>query len=193
MALIGIPIGLYGYLFPVNINIMVMELYTSKRYRLIPFVLALIMIFESIYCVLCLTFLNTIKGNTKFYVAVDRCSFILIFVMGLWMLLEKRNNQKAVHQNTILRGIFNIIIHPQQIPFWVVAGIFLSRVIQLDIHNPVFDAFVFFNAIGTLLAMLLYMIYGNWILKYFKVNIAYINKLMGACYILLALYHWLWA
>ena len=191
MSLIGIPIGLYGYLFPGNINIMVMELYATKRYRLLLFLLGLILVFECIYCVLSLAFLNALKSNTKLYASIELVAYILIFVMGLWMVIEKKDNEKTTRQNTIFRGVFNIIIHPQQIPFWVVAGILLSKVFQLDIHNPTFEAFVFFNAVGTLLAMLLYMIFGNRILNYFKLNIAIFNKIMGTGYILLALYHWL--
>jgi hypothetical protein len=64
---------------------------------------------------------------------------------------------------------------------------------EINIHNSTFDAFVLFNAIGTLLAMLLYMYFGIRILNYFKLNIAMFNRIMGAGYILLALYHWLLA
>lgn len=39
------------------------------------------------------------------------------------MIVEKPNNKNAAHQNTIIRGVFSNIIHPQQIPFWVIAGI----------------------------------------------------------------------
>ncbi len=172
---------------------MVMELYATKRYRLLIFLLGLILVFECIYCILSLSFLNAIKSNGKLYAAIGLISYVLIFVMGLWMVAEKKSNEKATHQHTIFRGVFNIIIHPQQIPFWVVAGILLSRVLQFNIYNRAFEAFVLFNAIGTLLAMLLYMIFGNRLLNYFKVNIAFFNKIMGTGYILLALYHWFWA
>lgn len=193
ISLIGIPVGLYGYLFPGNINIMVMELYATKRYRLLTFLLGMILIFECIYCILSLSFLNAIKSNSKLYAAISLAAYVLILVMGLWMVAEKKSNEKATHQNTIFRGVFNIVIHPQQIPFWVVAGILLSRAFQFNIYNLSFEAFVLFNAIGTLLAMLLYMIFGNRLLNYLKVNIAFFNKIMGAGYILLALYHWLLA
>ena len=193
MSLIGIPVGLYGYLFPGNINIMVMELYASKRYQLLIFLLGMIVVFESIYCVAALTFLNALKTNNKLYASIEQVAYVLIFVMGVWMVAEKKSDNKVTHRNTIFRGVFNIIIHPQQIPFWVVAGIILSKVIEINIHNRIFDAFVLFNAVGTLLAMLLYMVFGNRILNYFKLNIAVFNKIMGTGYILLALYHWLLA
>jgi hypothetical protein len=193
VSLIGIPVGIYGYLFPANINIMVMELYATKKYRLLIFLLGLILVFETFYCIAALSFLNVLKNNHQLYSSIELVAYVLIFVMGLWMVAEKKNDNKITQRNTLFRGIFNIIIHPQQIPFWVVAGILLSKVMEINIHNSTFDAFVLFNAIGTLLAMLLYMYFGIRILNYFKLNIAMFNRIMGAGYILLALYHWLLA
>jgi len=191
MILIGIPIGFYGYLFPGNINLMVLELYSTKKYQLLILMLALIVVFESMYCYVSLTFLKEIKGNIKFYSSVEIVSYLLIFIMGLWMLFEKRNNKTASHQNTISRGVISIIIHPQQIPFWVIAGVLVNRVVNVNIDVWTLSGFILFNAVGTLLAMLSYMFFGKKILEYFKFNITHINKAMGVVYILLALYHFL--
>lgn len=189
MILIGIPIGFYGYLFPGNINLMVLELYNTKRYQLLILMFALIVVFESIYCFASLTFLQEIKSNVKFYSTIEIVSYLLIFIMGLWMLFEKRNNKTAAHQNTITRGVISIIIHPQQIPFWVIAGVLVNRVVNVNMDLWTLSGFVFFNAIGTSLVMFSYMFFGKKILEYFKFNNTHINKAMGVVYILLALYH----
>ncbi len=189
MILIGIPIGFYGYLFPGNINLMVLELYNKKRHQLLILMFALIVVFESIYCFASLTFLQEIKSNVKFYSTIEIVAYLLIFIMGLWMLFEKRNNKTAAHQNTITRGVISIIIHPQQIPFWVIAGVLVNRVVNANMNLWTLSGFVFFNAIGTMLAMFSYMFFGKKILEYFKFNIIHINKAMGVVYILLALHH----
>ena len=189
MILIGIPIGFYGYLFPGNINLMVLELYNTKRYQLLLLMMILIVVFESIYCFASLTFLQGIKSNVKFYSTIEIVSYLLIFIMGLWMLFEKKNNKTSVHQNTITRGMISIIIHPQQIPFWVIAGVLVNRVVNVNMNLWTLSVFVLFNAIGTLLVMFSYMFFGKKILGYFKLNISHINKAMGVVYILLALYH----
>src|SRR3954466_4094714 len=116
MILIGIPIGLYGYLFPGNINLMMLEIYRTGKTRFMLMMLSLILIFESIYCVISLTFLNAIKSNHALYNTIETISFSMIFLMGLWMLLEKRKNVERSYKNTIYRGVLSIIIHPQQIP-----------------------------------------------------------------------------
>lgn len=186
MSIIGIPIGFYGYLFPGNINLMVVELYGVKRYRFLSLVLLLIVVFESIYCGLSLMFLNVIMSNSQFYKSIEIVSYVLIFIMGLWMIAEERNNKNAAHQNTIIRGVFNIIIHPQQIPFWVVAGVLINKVVQLNSNTSALPLFILYNAIGTLLVMFTYMIFGKKLMNYFKVTISPINRVMGSVYIFLA-------
>jgi len=184
MSIIGIPIGFYGYLFPGNIN-----LYSTKKYKALSIILSLIVVFESTYCGLSLTFLNAIKNNNDFYKSIESISYVLIFIMGFWMILEKRNNKAAAHQNTIIRGVFSIIVHPQQIPFWIVAGILVNKMIQFNINSGALLIFILYNAIGTLLAMFTYMIFGKKLFNYFNLNISHINKAMGSAYILLVLYH----
>lgn len=189
MSIIGIPVGFYGYLFPGNINLMVVDLYGAKRFKLLSFILTLIVVFESIYCGVSLTFLNTIKSNSSFYKLIEFISYALIFIMGLWMIVEKRNNKNVIHKNTIIRGVLSIVIHPQQIPFWVVAGVLVNKAVQLDLSSRALLLFILYNAIGTLLAMFTYMIFGKKLLNYLRLNISHVNKGMGSAYILLVLYH----
>lgn len=189
MSLIGIPIGFYGYVFPGNINLMVLELYNSKRHRFLMLMLALVIIFESIYCIVSLMFINNIKSNARFFSFVESASYILILIMGLWILFEKRTTNNKPHQNTIFRGVLNMIIHPQQIPYWLIARSVLSGTLNLIPNNWTVVTFAFFNAVGTLLAMVAYMFFGKKILDYFKLNIFHINKAMGVLYILLFLSH----
>lgn len=189
MSLIGIPIGFYGYIFPGNINLMVLELYSSKKYRLLVLILGLILIFESLYCILSLTFLNAIRSNFILFTYIELFSYVLILIMGLWMLLENKNNIRSSPENTIFRGVLSVLIHPQQIPFWVIVGVFLNRLIDFNMNSWALVSFVFFNAMGTLLAMLTYMIFGSRVLKYFRLNISHINKGLGVVYILFTLYH----
>jgi len=189
MILIGIPIGLYGYLFPGNINLMMLEIYRSGKKKFLFMMLGLILIFESIYCIVSLTLLNSLKSNHTLYATIETISYAMIFLLGLWMLFEKRKNVKKSYQNTIYRGVLSMIIHPQQIPFWIIAGIIINRFTHLSVHDGSLFIFVLFNAIGTSFAMLLYMLVGNKVLNFFQFNIAQINKLMGGVYILLVLYH----
>jgi len=191
MSIIGIPIGFYGYLFPGNINLMVVELYSVKKYKALGLVLLLIALFESLYCIASLTLLNNLDVKGELYRNIEITSYGLVFIMGLWMIFEKRNNKKATHQNTVLRGVINIVFHPQQIPFWVVTGILVNKITPLNKESGALFLFVLSNAIGTLLIMYCYMIFGKKLLNYFSVNISQINKGMGCAYLLLVLYRFI--
>lgn len=111
--------------------------------------------------------------------------------MGIWMVLENKNDQKTIYKNTYFRGLFLIIIHPQQIPFWIFAGIFIRKIIQSNLNYRDISELLIGNGIGTMLIMIAYMVLGNKILNYFKLNLGYINKVMGVIYIALSLYGFL--
>lgn len=183
MSIIGIPVGMYGYIFPGNINLMVLDLYASKKYPALAAVLCLIVIFESIYCLLTLVLLSGLKESSHWYKWLELGSFILLLAMGVWMLLEGRKSKKVVQKNTLYRGIINIIIHPQQIPFWLIIGVVINPLMKFGMDMFVMAGFVIFNAVGTLLAMGIYMVFGNKILEYFKLNLSNINRAMGYIYV----------
>lgn len=189
MLIIGIPIGLYGYLFPGNINLMVLEIYRSGKFRLLFAILSLILVFESIYCIASLTFLEYIKSNQRVYRSIESFAYIMIFLMGLWMLFEKKKNKNNSYKNTIFRGVLSMIVHPQQIPYWIIAGVIINRFAHPTENYITLLLFVLFNAVGTTLAMLIYMFVGNRIIEFFKFNIAQVNKVMGGIYILMVLFH----
>lgn len=188
MNLIGVLFGFYGYVFPGNINLMILDLYNSKKYSLLSFMLFLIVLFESIYCFLSLSFIENIKSNNTIISLIDFTSYFLILIMGVWMIFENKVNKISKHQNTIFRGVLNIIIHPQQIPYWLIAGNLLNHYFNLNENYLQIIKFAFFNAIGTLLAMFFYMFFGKKFLNYFNLNIFQINKTIGIIYVLVFLY-----
>lgn len=185
MSLIGIPIGFYGYVFPGNINLMVVELYRSKKYKFLIFALALILIFESIYCIVSLSLLNTIKFDAHFYRIVEWLAYGLVAVMATWMIFENKKDARAAQKNTVNRGLLSIVLHPQQIPFWLIMGVFVNKYAPIAQDKSGLYHFVLFNAIGTLLAMVFYMIFGSKLFNYLKLNSSQINRLMGFVYLLL--------
>ncbi len=186
MSFIGIPIGFYAYILPGNINLMVLELYGLKKYQFLLLTLALILIFETIYCFVSIMLLSTLKLNHEIYRAIEIISFLMLIIMGLWMLFESNINSEKAQRNRVYRGLLSIVFHPQQIPYWVVMGILVNKIIPISSSNIALSEFAFFNAIGTLLAMLFYMGFGLRILNFFKLNSGQLNKIIGVVYILLA-------
>ena len=188
MSFIGIPIGFYGYVFPGNINLMVVELYTSSRFKFLFFTLGLILLFETFYCIVSLLLLNTFMFNTSVYNTIEFVSYIMVLLMGIWMVVENKKDQQKSKKNTVYRGLLSIVFHPQQIPFWVIMGVVVNKFVPFNANHLALYQFAFFNALGTLLAMVFYMIFGSKLFNYLKLNILQINKIMGSVYIILALY-----
>jgi len=189
MSSIGVLVGFYGYLFPGNINLMVVHLYASKQYRLLCQMLVLIAVFESLYCATVLYSLQALQKQTSWYQVIEVLSYGMILLMGIWMLFESKTSTKAASNNTVYRGLLSVIVHPQQIPFWLVAGVLLNATLRFSDGWKNLLSFVGFNAIGTVLVMLCYMLLGSKLIQYFKLNLTQINKVMGSLYVLLALYH----
>lgn len=187
MSSIGIPIGFYGYIFPGNINLMVVELYSSKKYKSLLLALSLILLFETIYCIISLLLLNTFKLNPSIYKTIEIISYAMVLLMGLWMIFENKKDKQKSQNNTVYRGALSIIFHPQQIPFWVIMGVVINKFVPFTTNNLALYQFAFFNAIGTFLAMLFYMVLGSRLFNYLKLNISEINKVMGILYVVLAL------
>jgi hypothetical protein len=188
MSLLGLPIGFYGYLFPGNINIMVMDLYNLKKYKVLFLILVLVLVFESIYCFFSLHYINKLRSSTDFFTIIELIAYLLILSMGLWMLWDAKSKVKIANKNNLYRGILSIIVHPQQISFWIVMGIVINPFFNSGLEGSTLLGFLFFNAVGTLLIMSLYMVYGNKLLQYFKFKIHQLNTLVGVFFILLGLF-----
>ena len=93
MSALGILIGFYGYLIPGNINLMILDLYSSGRYCILGLIGILVIAFESIYCFFTLQFFNQINIRPELFHYIELSAFAITLVMGLWMVLEKSKNK----------------------------------------------------------------------------------------------------
>ena len=167
---------------------MVIELFRSKKYKLLTAIVSLILVFESGYCLVSLLFLKAIKSNANVYSTIEISAYVLIAMMGIWMLADRSKNEEAVVRNTLYRGIISVIIHPQQIPFWIIVGIVVNKFINIDAESSSLYQFIFFNAVGATIALLFYMVFGTKLLNYLKISFFKVNKIMGVAYLLIAAY-----
>jgi threonine/homoserine/homoserine lactone efflux protein len=182
MSIIGLPIGLYGYLFPGNINIMMIDLYRNRKMKLLVISLIAMIVFETIYCIGTLQFLATIKSSSQLFRSIEIISLIMTLTMGLWMLLEKRKDANKINKSNIARGFISIIFHPQQIPFWVIIAVVVNPLMN-NYNSYGLAFFAISNAIGALLAMIIYMTIGTRLVNFFSINSNSINKSIALVYI----------
>lgn len=187
MYILGIVIGFYGYLLPGNINIMVMQLYTEKRMQFLIAVILLIVLMESVYCFATLSLIQLLPKETAVFQLIKISAVALSFLLGLWMLLEKKQkNNNAPHN--ITRGIFSIFVHPQQITFWVLTSVLFQSTFDSVTAQNQLPLFLLCNAIGTLAVILLYTFAGSSLLKMLDVNFRRVNQSTGLLYIILSIH-----
>ncbi|MBX2907146.1 MAG: hypothetical protein KF744_13960 [Taibaiella sp.] len=179
MLFLAFAAGMYGYLFPGNINTLMMHLYARKKIATLAAIVLLALVFEYLYCVLAIGFYRAIDGSFLSLKALGIAGCILSFVWGAWILLEKSKPLKSTNKPIMTRGIISIIIHPQQIPFWLYIYA-LSRALG---HIASITTFAIFDTLGSLAAYLLYIFGGTYLLRVYNVNEVLLQKIVGLVYI----------
>jgi len=165
---------------------MVLDLFSERRYNILGLTGVIVIAFESLYCFFTLQFLNHINFRPELFHIIKLSAYVVTLVMGLWMVLEKSTKKKS-NPGTIHRGIISAIIHPQQIPFWLLMGLIFHDIIFYEMNSLSLPLFVFYNAIGTLLILFCYAFYGNRLLDFLKLKINTVNKSVGIFYIVISL------
>ena len=187
MIVLAMLIGFYGYLFPGNINLMILELYATKRYSILTLVGVIVILFECLYCYFTLQFIDRLNDNQQLYQYLEWAAYLLTLIVGLWMLLEEKTKNEH-RKGNIYRGLLSTIIHPQQITFWIVMSVLFNNIIYFEMNSHALPAVVFFNAIGAALVLWCYAVYGSKLLDLLKLKISTISKSIGAFYIVYSLF-----
>ncbi len=188
MLIVGIPLGFYGYLFPGTINIMLMDIYIRKKIKQLVLVLAIALAFEAIYCVTSIKLISLLSENSHYGDILRVASCALLFFFGAWMIIDFKRNI-ADNRNNIRRGLLSIIIHPQQLLFWLVFSHIIDRYTPLFNNNTSILLLALYNCIGTLIVFYFYMLLGPEIIRFFKLNIRRLNALVGIAYVILAIFN----
>lgn len=186
MSILGIPIGIYGYLLPGNINLMVLHLARTKRLAYLSLVMFLILLFESLYCLGTLQGVKYLFKHPELLLKLKIFAGILTLLMGIWMLIEKKSEEKTT-KHTLQRGLFSVIVHPQQIGFWLFVFVLFPNIFEDLIAQKQLFYFVLYNAIGTFIIVALYAVLGHKLLRWFKLKLSILNSLLGVVYVLTGL------
>lgn len=186
MIALGIPIGFYGYLFPGTINIMLMQTFHNKQLKLLFQLIFLALFFEGLYCFLSIKLFSVLAQNIFLQKILNVSSILLILIIGIWMVAEKKETPNH-YSNTLKRGILSIIIHPQQIPFWLVFGNLVNSLTPLYNNDFNLLLLILFNSIGVTLVFALYIVFGNEIIKRFSLKFNSITKDIGFMYVVLSI------
>jgi hypothetical protein len=183
MLIIAFFAGVYGYLFPGTINTTIMYLYGTKNYVALLWILCLAFLFEFIYCFLTLTLLARIAMFPNIEKALEILCALVALVIGLWMLPFRRQQWQEKNNSILLRCVFSIVVHPQQIGYWLVVFALVSSIAKIT--DPAIFALV--NLLGCGLIYWVYMVWGNKLMSYLKLNFRSLQTIIGVLYLISAL------
>lgn len=171
--------GVYGYLFPGNINTMLMSLYQHRRFLLLSGVIVLALIFEYIYCFVALNSYAAIGNNNTVALFLNYGGCILGLFFGCWILFERAESKQRKINTIVARGIVSIVVHPQQVTFWL----YIYALLQPFGGIKAVSGFAFFNIIGCAVIFIAYMRFGNAIIRSLQINEVALQRFIGFMYI----------
>jgi len=173
-------IGLYGYLFPGNINMCLMHLRAGGRYRLLATILLLALTFEFAYCYGALAACHWLSAQPYLLKAFTIAGCMVGCVLGLWMFFEKPGSERQKQQALVSRAVLSIVVHPQQIPYFIFVFFLLGSLTTM----PPILWFAVVNTLGCAVTFCCYIWKGNAIIQYLKLNSALLQKAVGIIYVL---------
>lgn len=187
MEYIGFFIGFYGYLMIGTINLSVVELYNKKKWVYLISFLCIAIIFEWVYCAFILKGLTYLIAQQNLQNWIKYITALLLLILSVWTWFSPQKKTAKVDINIIERGLLNIFIHPQQVPFWIFWGAIAFQ--KNWIQNNLFSIHLFsmFNAIGAGITLILYAFIGNKILNYFNIQVNKSNKILAVMYAIIGL------
>ena len=176
-------VGVYGYLFPGNINTLMMHLSGKKNYKLLAGIFFLALLFEFLYCYTAISCYSLIGENTAIARILSWLGCIMGFGMGSWILLEKNKRSHEKTNSMTARGIISIIIHPQQVVFWLYVYALLMPFGNIGSAT----SFALSNVCGCALIFSVYIWGGTRLLQKYQHSEKYLHKAVGLLYLLSSL------
>ncbi len=186
MMLSGLLIGFYSYIMINNINLAIIELSIERKYGLLVLLIVTAIIFEALYCYFCLSSLGYLNSHLSFIKAVKIISIILLLILGIWSIVDSRSKSTISNENITRRAFFSIILHAQQIPFWLIWGNILFSKHWIEDTPKDILSFTFYNVIGSVLVLLLYVVIGKYLQKFITKYKVLIVRFVGLTCILFA-------
>lgn len=185
----GLCTGFIGYLMVNNINLCLLEMQRGGKTRAAAFFVLLVLGFEVLYCLLSLWGMKFLLQYPAWVLATRISAIVFLLIIGSWSLLEKGTEQPdKFRRNVIRRGYWSVLVHPQQIPFWLFWGLLLADKGLLQPRLSDFLQLAAANAVGSFLVLATYWKYGNQLIERFSLRRTFLKNLVGVICLLSAVF-----
>ncbi|MBP6623856.1 MAG: LysE family transporter [Chitinophagaceae bacterium] len=190
---IGVLVGIYGYLLPSYINLAVLQLATRNHSRSVWRIISIISIIEIPYCFFCM------KGM-KWFMSEHTIQLIVQWVIVLALLLlaflslrdagspPKSNKANAALADTKEKKLLLVaIFNPFQLSAWAIWGSYFIEKDWFTWNNQSIFLFSVGASLGVLIILWIYAILGRKLVDYLSLNRKVIDYSMCGILFILAI------
>ena len=192
-CILGLGVGLYGYLVPGYINLSILQLGIDKNKKAIWQTLLIISIIEIPYCYFCMSGMQWIMEQHLFLLIIKWLLVVFLFALSIFTFLyankthklnvvETKNLDTRQINKLILFAVFN----PFQISAWAIWGTYFIEKTWFNWTPLSILIFSFGASIGVFIMLWLYANIGTKILSYFSLNRKSIDYIICGILLLLA-------
>ncbi len=192
--IIGIAVGIYGYLIPGYINLTVLQLGLQKNTSALWKTLIILAIIEIPYCIICMNGMQWFMQQTLVRLIVQWLIVAIMILLAILSFLEtrKEHEQKTidttkVDSKRINRLLLLAIFNPFQLSAWAIWGAYFIE--KSWFIWTKFSIFIFSlgASLGVFLILWSYAFTGHKLLEYFSINRKYIDYSVSILLFILAL------
>lgn len=192
--LIGLLVGIYGYLVPNYINLGVFQLGMNKRSREIQKVIIIIALVEIPYCFVCMNSMQWIMQQSLFLIFIKWLIVVLLFVLGIVGFLHAKKKNKAIEQPNdsisnleINKLLWLAIFNPFQLSAWAIWGTYFIEKTWFEWNYFSIGVFSIGACLGVYLILYIYAKMGSSLMKYFASHQVLINYAIASLLIILGI------
>lgn len=193
--LMGIGVGIYGYLMPGYINLGIFRLSLLHHRSEIVRILWIISLVEIPYCFVCMSGMQWFMQQDWLLVLIRWLIVIGLLLMAFFTYRDAPNSRDQPATNTqdtnvpgtkklLLFAIFN----PSQISAWAIWGAYFIEKPWFEWHAWSILIFSLGAFLGVLVMLSLYAYAGKKLVQYFQVNRRKIDIFSAVFFVILAIY-----
>lgn len=192
--IIGIGVGVYGYLTPGYINLSILQLSSSKQQSTLMKAMILIAIIEIPYCIVCMSGMQWLMQQLVLMKIISWLIVIVLLMMAVLTILEASKVSKVnqvleaeIDKNKYKKLFFFVIFNPFQLSAWAIWGAYFIEKQWFNWSLFSISIFSLGAAIGVFVILKIYAFMGQKLVTFFSLQKKYINYGVASILILLAL------
>jgi threonine/homoserine/homoserine lactone efflux protein len=184
--IIGIGVGVYGYIIPSFINLGVFQLSMSHSLRQLRKVIIIISLVEIPYCFVCMSGMEWLIQQKSILLYIRWLIVGVLFLMAIitWIDATKKHKEvqvetKQIEGKQLNRLLFYAIFNPFQLSAWAIWGIYFVEKTWFEWNASSIFVFSVGASIGVFIILWVYAKAGQQLVTYFSTHRKKIDYAIG--------------